>query len=174
MDVGSEAVVVGEVPAGVVGVFVDDDVVGVPVPAVDVGEVPGGYAEVEASEPEAGGSASAEAPDVGGTEAGGEVAVLPGVVEVVVGIVAAGVVADPAALIDVGVVGVSGGVVEVAVIGRVGSAVEGLRAVGWGCVRGGPSAVGVASFLMLLGHCGRLAEGKRDCEDEGKKWEKTC
>jgi hypothetical protein len=78
VDVGSEADVVGEVPAGVVGIVVDDDVVGVPEPSVRVGEVPGGYAEVEAAEPEAGWTSSAETPDVGGAEAAGEVAVLVG------------------------------------------------------------------------------------------------
>ena len=108
MDVSAEADVVGEVPAGVVGVFVDDDVVGVPVPAIDVGEVVGGYAEVEATEPEAGGAASDETPDVGGAEAGGEVAVLPGVVEVVVGIVGAGVVADPVGVSTWGALGCPG------------------------------------------------------------------
>jgi hypothetical protein len=39
VDVGAEALVVGEVVAGIVGVFVDDDVVGVPEPAVDEAEV---------------------------------------------------------------------------------------------------------------------------------------
>ena len=160
MDVGSEADVVGEVPAGVIGVVVDDDVVGVPEPSVGVGEVPGGYSEVEATEPEAGWAASAETPDVGGTEAAGEVAVLLGVVEVETGVVATVVVAYPVAVVfDVGGVGVSGGVGEVVVVGRAGRAVEGLRATGWGCVWGGPSTVGVGSALMLLGHYWRWAKG---------------
>jgi hypothetical protein len=136
----------------VVGVFVDDDVVGVPEPSVAVGEVVGGYAEVEATEPEAGWSASAETPDVRGAEAGGEMTVLPGVVEVVVGIVGAAVVADPVGGIDVGDVGVAGGVGEIFVIGRAGCAVVGFGTMGWGWMRGG-SAAGVASSLRMLGQC---------------------
>ena len=142
-----------------VGVFVDDDVVGVPEPSVDVAEVVGGYAEVEATEPEAGGAASAETPDVGGAEACGEVAVLPGVVEVIVGIVWAAVVADPVGVINVRGVGVAGGVGEVVVVGWAGGAVVGFGAMG-GWWMGGSSAAGVAAFrvasaLRVLGQCRR-------------------
>ena len=58
VDVGAEPGVVGEVPAGVVRIFVDDDLVGVPKPAVNIAKVVRSYAEVEASKPEAGWAAA--------------------------------------------------------------------------------------------------------------------
>ena len=52
-------------------------------------------AEVEAAEPEPRGAAAQQAIGVPAPECAGEVAVFPGTIEMVVGIVAAGVVADP-------------------------------------------------------------------------------
>jgi len=114
VDVGAQPHVVGEVPAVVVGIFVDDDVVAVPEPVAAVGEIECADAEIEAAEPEAAGTASGEMPDVAAAEAAGEVAVLPGMIEMHAGIVTAGVVADPFAVgMDVRGVGMSGLVVEV-------------------------------------------------------------
>jgi hypothetical protein len=95
VDVGSEAGVVGDIPAGVFGIIVDDDIVAVPVPAFDVGEVEGSYAPVEVTEPEACGASTAEPPDVRGAESGGEVSMLPGMVDVEATIIGAVVVAYP-------------------------------------------------------------------------------
>jgi len=95
VDVGSQSYVVCEVPAVVVGVFVDDDVVAVPEPVAAKADVIESDAEKEAAEPETIGAASGEAPDVVTAEAAGEMAVLPGMIEVVVRIVGAGVMADP-------------------------------------------------------------------------------
>ena len=160
MDVGSEASVVGEVPAGVVGVFVDDDLIAGPQPAVAVGVVIGRDAEVEASEPEARWTSASEMPDVAGAEARSEVAVLPGMVEVVMRIAGAGVVAYPMLLIDMGCVGVAGLVNEVAVFLRCGRcAVE-----GFGTVHGSGmfAACGMASALVLRRH----GKSKERCDDE--------
>jgi hypothetical protein len=85
VDVGAEADVVGQIPAGMIGVFVDDDLVGIPEPAVTEGVVVRGDAEIEAAEPEARRAASAKAPPMAGAETAVEMAVFPGVVEVVVG-----------------------------------------------------------------------------------------
>lgn len=100
-----------------VGVFVDDDVVVIPKPVVAESDVIRGDAEVEATEPESVWASAAEMPDVATAEAAGEASVLPGMVDVVVRIVAAGVMADPLAVgVDVRGVGVSGAVVEVSVV----------------------------------------------------------
>jgi hypothetical protein len=58
-------------------------------------------------------------PDVAATETAGEAAMLPGVVEVIVGVVASSVVADPGfAAVDVGGIGMASVIVEVAVFFR--------------------------------------------------------
>jgi hypothetical protein len=101
----------------VVGVFVDDDVVVIPKPVVTESDVIRGDAEVEATEPETVWASAAEMPDVPTAEAAGEASVLPGMVDAVVRIVAAGVMADPLAVgVDVRGVGVAGAVVEVSVL----------------------------------------------------------
>src|SRR5580658_6835309 len=81
-----------------VGIIVDDDVVTGPVPIVDVGEVEGGDAEVEAVKPEAAGTTAGEMPDVAAAEAASEMAVSPGMIEVEASIFAALFMADPVAL----------------------------------------------------------------------------
>ncbi len=99
MDVGAELHVVGEIPAVVVGVFVDHDLVAVPEPVIAEGQVKGADAEVEAAEPETVGAASGDAPDMAAAEAAGEVAMLPGMIEVEAGVIASGVVPDPFAVV---------------------------------------------------------------------------
>ena len=108
VDVGAEAHVVGQVEAIVVGIFVDDYLVGAPLPVVAETVVVGEDAEVEAAEPEAIAAASFDAEDVAAAEAAVEMAMLPGMIDVVVGIIAAGIVADPFAIsVHVGSFGVS-------------------------------------------------------------------
>jgi hypothetical protein len=95
VDVGAEPGVVGQVPAVVIGIGVDDDVIAVPQPVTDVIVVVGRYAEVKAIEKEAIAVASAQVVDVSAANAAGEAAVLPRMIEMVVGIVAAGIVTYP-------------------------------------------------------------------------------
>ena len=85
VDVDAEADVVGEIPAWVVGIGIEDDVVGIPEPAVAIAEVGGSDAEVVSAKPEAGRTAAADPPDLACADAAGETAMLPGVVEVVGG-----------------------------------------------------------------------------------------
>lgn len=98
VNVGAEADVVSEVPADVVGILVDDDVVGIPKPVIAIGDVKGSDAEVEAAEPEAARTAAGEAPDVFGAEAGGEVAVRPRMIEMEAGVRGTLFMADPVPL----------------------------------------------------------------------------
>ena len=96
--VGAEADVVGEIPAVVVGIFEDGDLVSGPVPIVAKGVISRRDAEIEASEPETRPIAAGDAPNVAAAEATGEAAVFPGMIEVIVGIIAAGVMTDPLAV----------------------------------------------------------------------------
>jgi len=97
-----------------VGIFIDDDVVTVPKPVIAESDVECTNAEVEPAEPETIGAASTEMPNVTAAETAGEVAMLPGMIEMHTGIITAGVVADPLAVgVDVRRVGMSCLVVEV-------------------------------------------------------------
>jgi len=117
VNVGAKSYVVGEVPAFVVGIVVDDDVVAIPEPVVAETKVIGRNAEIKTAEPEATGATTAEVPDVAAADAAGEASVLPGMVEVVVNVVAASVMADPFAVgVDVRSVWVTGLVVEVTLL----------------------------------------------------------
>jgi hypothetical protein len=103
VDVGAQPDIVGEVPAVVVGIVVDDDVVAIPEPVIAVSQVEIANAEIEASKPKAVGASSAEAPYVTAADAAGEVAVFPGMIEVEAHFVVAIVVSDPlAVVVDVG------------------------------------------------------------------------
>jgi len=95
MDVSAEADVVGQVPAVMVWVVVEYDLVGVPGPVVAEGVVSGGRTEVETAEPEALAVATFDPPRVTLADASGEAAMLPGMIKVIVGIIAAGIVAYP-------------------------------------------------------------------------------
>jgi hypothetical protein len=82
----------------VIVVFINHDIVPIPIPVIDVTEVVGRNAEVEAVEPEAIGTASAKAPYVTRTEAAFESPMFPGMIIVKAGIVTAIVVTDPFAV----------------------------------------------------------------------------
>ena len=86
--------VVGQVPAIVIGIFVDDNLIGIPQPIVGVRDVVRCDAEVKAVEPEARRAAPDEVKYMRAAEASGEAAVLPRMIEMIVGIVAAGIVAS--------------------------------------------------------------------------------
>lgn len=98
VTVGAEARVVGQVEAAVVGIFVDNDLVGAPIPIVAEAVVSSGDAESETAEPEAFTIATFDAPHVAGTEAAGEASMRPRMIEMIVRIVAAGVMAYPFAI----------------------------------------------------------------------------
>jgi len=144
VDVGSQAHVVGQVPAIVIGIFVDDDVVAAPVPAIAKANIVRSYAEIEAAEPEAAGTAASEMPNVPATESASEASVLKGMVEMIVRIVTSGVVANPFSVgMDVGRVRMTNLIVEMAVLlGRM------RRAHGRGTVRRNMSTGGRASAML--------------------------
>ena len=127
MHIGAEADVVGQVPAIVIRVGVNHDVVGVPQPAVAEGYVIGGNVPIPAVEPEAAGTSAAKMPYVPAAKAAGKAAMREGMVVVVVGIPAARVMTDPGLVIHVRDVGVAFLVAVVAIrLGRMGRAGVGL------------------------------------------------
>ena len=116
MDVGSEPDVVGQIPTDVIGIVIDDDVVRIPEPAITVTDIIRSHGEVKTAEPEAAGTTASEAPYVAATETAGEAAMLPGVIHMVVSVIAACVMADPlSTVVHVRSIGMSFLVVEMAV-----------------------------------------------------------
>ena len=129
-----------------IGVVVYHDLIAVPEPAVTVSNIVWGDAEVEVVEPETAGAASRQMPDVTFSNAAGKVAVLPRVIEVVVGVIAAGFVPDPGTVgMDVWSVGVPLGVVIGAPFFTLGR--------GFGVVDRGRTLLGnvMASVCLSLG-----------------------
>jgi len=99
VNVGAQPDVVSEIPAFVVGVFIDRDIVAIPKPVVGIGKVKRGDAEVIAAKPEAAGIASLNAPAMSTAEAAVEAAMLPGVIDVEAHIVAATFMSNPFAVV---------------------------------------------------------------------------
>ena len=83
VNVDAETGIVGEVPAWVVRVGIEDDVVGIPEPAIAISNVGRSDTEEEAAEAEAGRTAATETPDLSGADRAGEAAMLPRMVEVI-------------------------------------------------------------------------------------------
>jgi hypothetical protein len=150
VNVGTQPDVIGKVPSYVVGIFIDHDLIRIPEPVIAEANVKGRYAEIETPEPESARSASCKPPDVTTAKAACKVAVLPGVVEMVVRIVAAGTVADPmiAFRVNVGCVRMAG-LFRVSLLRRcsgAGSAMNGRRTVSGNVT---PSDFGASSALLL-------------------------
>jgi hypothetical protein len=95
VNVGAQPHVVGEIPAVVVGVVVDHDVVIIPVPVTAIADVEGCDAEIVSAEPEAAGTTAPKTPDMTAPDSKRKVAVLPGMVEVEAGIIVSVIVTHP-------------------------------------------------------------------------------
>ena len=116
VDVGSEPDVISQVPADVIGIVVDDDVVRIPEPAVTEANVIGSDREVETAKPEAARTTASKAPHMAATETTGESAMFPWMIQVVMSVAAASIMAHPfSAVVYVRSIGMSFPVVEVAV-----------------------------------------------------------
>jgi hypothetical protein len=99
VNVSAQAHVVSEIPAVVVGIFVNHDVVAVPIPVIGVGKVKRGDAEVEATKPETAGISTLDAPPMSATEATLKASVLPRMVEVEAVVIPPHVVPNPFAVV---------------------------------------------------------------------------
>ncbi len=90
-----------------VGIVVNYDVVGIPVPVIAKGEIGGGDAPIKIVEPETVRSAPRKMPDMTAAEATVKVAMFKRTIEMVVDVVAAGVMADPLVAVNVGDIGMA-------------------------------------------------------------------
>jgi hypothetical protein len=85
----------------VIGILIDDDLVGRPEPAIAKGDVVWGNAKEETAKPKARWAPSCKVPDMVRAESPREVSVFPRMIETVVRIVPAGVMPHPLITIDV-------------------------------------------------------------------------
>jgi hypothetical protein len=95
VHISSEADVIRQIPAYVVRIVVNNDLVRVPQPAIAVGHIKRRHTPIPSVEPEAAWAAADQSPHMLRTEAAGKVAVLPRMVEMIVRVVATGIVTDP-------------------------------------------------------------------------------
>lgn len=95
MDVGSQPHVIGEIPTVVIRVFVNYDVIGVPVPVIAVTDVVRSHTKKETAKREPIWSASRKMPYMAFAKATGKAAVLPRMIEMVVRVIATRAVSDP-------------------------------------------------------------------------------
>jgi hypothetical protein len=114
VNVISQPHVVGEVPANVVIVLINYDLVGIPQPAISEAKIVWGNAEEEAVKPEALRASAYETEYMAMAKAARKVPMLPGMIEMVVGIITTRVMPDPVA-VGVNVLGISSVVIECAV-----------------------------------------------------------
>lgn len=125
VHVGAKSRVVSQIPAGIIRIFVEDEVVPVPVPAIHKRDVRWSNAEVEAAEPETIRASPFESPYMSGTEFAGKVPMFPGTVEMVTGVITPFVVPNPSVVgsVDVRCLRMARAVVELTVV-RVSAAVR--------------------------------------------------
>lgn len=95
MGVGAQARIIRKIPARIVGIFVDDDLIAIPVPVghdvvIESRDVP-----IKIIEPEASGTSASESPHVPGAETAGETTVRPGVFEMIMHVITTSFVANP-------------------------------------------------------------------------------
>jgi hypothetical protein len=163
VDVGAQPYVVGEIPAVVIGIFVDDDLIAIPEPVIAEGQVKRSDAEVKAAKPETVGTSSANAPYVAAAEAAGEVAVLPWVIEVEAGIIAPGVMSDPSAV----VVDVRGGRMAVVVV-KAGCRVGNCAMRSWRSMFRNKSAADRVAVATVLRQGGQGED--QGCSEQSKEY----
>lgn len=81
MNVRAEPHVVGKIPAHIVGILVDHDLIAIPKPITAVADIDRGDTEIKSAKPETAGTASGKPPDVMRAKATTEVAMLPRMIE---------------------------------------------------------------------------------------------
>ena len=81
MNVDAESHVVGQIPADVVGIVVDDDIIAIPVPAIAIRHIEWRHVEIKSVEPEPVRATSAESPNMAGADSAFEATMLPWMVQ---------------------------------------------------------------------------------------------
>ena len=95
VNVNPQPHVIGEVPADVIWIVINHDLVRIPEPVIAKAVIVWGNAKVEAAKPEALPVPSCKPKDMAGTETAREVPVGPRLIDMVVRIITAGVMPDP-------------------------------------------------------------------------------
>src|ERR1700722_17849332 len=95
MYIGAEANVVGQIPANMVGILVDHNLIRIPEPIIAECQIGRSHRPIPAIEPEPARSSTANSPHVTGTKPASKVAMLPWLIEMVVRIAGAGIVPNP-------------------------------------------------------------------------------
>src|ERR1700675_2356179 len=117
MDVSSYSDVVRKVPAHVIGIIVEGNVVRIPEPAVCVSEIVRGNRKIKTVEPETVGTSAPKTPDMSTANAAIKTTMFIRVIEPIMRVAAACIVAYPLSVgMDVGSLRVSLPVAEVAVL----------------------------------------------------------
>jgi len=112
VNVSAQPDVERQIPADVVGVVVNHNLVAVPHPVIAEADVIGCDAEIETAEPEAAGASADQMPYVVPANSARKVAVRPGVIEMVIAVSRTGIVPDPFTVrVDVRSIGVPGCIV---------------------------------------------------------------
>src|SRR5579863_9143749 len=113
VNVCSQPDVIRQVPADVIGIVINNDVISIPVPVSTVAQIIGRYAEVESAEPKPARAASREMPDVARSKAACESSMLVRVIHMIVSIIPSRIMADPLAVrVDVGSIWVTALIVK--------------------------------------------------------------
>src|SRR5579864_141704 len=89
MNVLAQPDVISEIPAGMVGIVVNHDIVAAPVPAIGVAIVVGGHTEIKTTEPETVTASPFNPVNMVAADFAPEVSVFPGMINMIVGITAA-------------------------------------------------------------------------------------
>src|ERR1035441_3356121 len=107
VHISAEAHIVSEIPAHMVRIVVNHDLIRAPVPIAAIVSVGERNRPVPAIEPELSGTSAGNPPYVRGTKAASKVPVSPGMVQMVARIVGAGIMPDPVTPVHVGTLGVA-------------------------------------------------------------------
>jgi hypothetical protein len=109
VNVGAEAHIVGQVPAIMIRVFIDDDLIVIPKPVVAEIVIVGSHAEVEAIEKEAFSVSTAQAENMTASESARKPSMFKRAIDTIVRVITPRVMADPLIVgMYVGSVGMSG------------------------------------------------------------------
>jgi len=95
MNVGTQSHVVGQIPAVVIGVVINDDLIAVPQPVIAVGVVERANTEEESTESKARGTAARQTENVISPDAAGKSSMLKRSIQMKAGIVARVIMPDP-------------------------------------------------------------------------------
>src|SRR5579859_549284 len=113
MHISPQPDVIRQIPAVMVRIVIEDDLVRIPQPAIAERDVIRRYAEIKSAEPETSRSAACQPPVVAWPKTAGESPMLPWMIQVVVWVTAARIVAHPTIMIYMRSVGVSLMIAEV-------------------------------------------------------------